>query len=127
MKINQNQINQEIQNQAQNFFPKVIQGPNDMSKNPITYLSNLNPNFNQDEQTKNNNIFIQKRNLMEDKNKEKLNILELNLHLKQENKKAGNNETNSDINSDIKINLKIIKVVNLIFLNNLFVKKWKMK
>ena len=101
MKINQNQINQEIQNQAQNFFPKVIQGPNDMSKNPITYLSNLNPNFNQDEQTKNNNIFIQKRNRMEDKNKEKLNILELNLHLKQENKKAENNETNSDINSDI--------------------------
>ena len=98
MEINQNQNKQENQNKAQNFMPISMPGPNGISQNPISYLTNLNPNYSHDEKNKNNSIFIQKRNRLEEQNKEKINELELN----KENKN-GDNNTNIEVKSDINV------------------------
>ena len=49
-----------------------------ITQNPISYLSNPNSEFLQNEQTK-NNLFIQKRNRMEDSNEENIDKLEINV------------------------------------------------
>ena len=103
MEITQNQNNQENQNQTQSFFPISTSGPLEISKNPTSFLSTLNAQFNQDEQTK-NNIFYQKRNRMEDSNKENINKFENNFE--QESKSLENNDINSDINIKSSINQK---------------------
>ena len=103
MDITQNPNNQENQNQTQNFFPISMSGPLGMPKNPISSLSSLNPQFKQDEQTK-NNIFYQKRNRMEDSNKENTNKLENNFG--QESKSLENKDINNDINIKSLINPK---------------------
>ena len=101
METNQNQNKQENQNKVQNFLPISVPGPNDISQNPILYLTNPNPNFDQDEQTKKNGIFIQKRNRMEDQNKEKINELEFNSDINKENKKGDKNDANIDVKIDV--------------------------
>ena len=95
MENNQDQKKQENQNQPLNFFPLNLSGPLAITQNPISYLTNPNSEFLQDEQTK-NNLFIQKRNRMEDTNGENINKLELNLD--SINKGGENNDTISDIN-----------------------------
>ncbi len=95
MENNQDQKKQENQNQPLNFFPLNLSGPLAITQNPISYLTNPNSEFLQDEQTK-NNLFIQKRNRMEDTNGENIDKLELNLD--SINKGGENNDTSSDIN-----------------------------
>ena len=95
MENNKDQKKQENQNQPQNFFPLNLSGPLGMTQNPISYLTNPNSEFLQDEQTK-NNLFIQKRNRMEDTNGKKVDKLEINVD--SINKGGENNDTSSDIN-----------------------------
>ena len=91
----QNQQKQEEQNLNQNVFPITLTRPLGIPKNQIPNLANLNSEL-QDEQTK-NNLFIQKRNRLDDKNGENINKLELNIEL--ENKTGEiNNDSISDIN-----------------------------
>ena len=112
MEINQNQNNQENQNQTQNFFPVSISGPLGIPQNPMSYFSTLNPQFKQEEQTK-NNIFYQKRIRIEDSNKENINKSENNFE--QESKSLENNDINSDINNKSPNNPK-----NKLYQNNQF-------
>ena len=92
MENTQNQQKQENQNINQNVFPITLTGPLGIPHNQIPYLNNVNSELPQDEQTK-NNLFIQKRNRMDDKNGE----VELNTDL--ENKIGEiSNDSNSDIN-----------------------------
>ena len=96
MENTQNQQKQENQNQNQNIFPITLNGPSGIPKNQISYLTNLNSELPQDEQTK-NNLFIQKRNRVDDKIGENINNLEINIDL--ENKTGEmNNDSISDIN-----------------------------
>ena len=92
----QNQQKQENQNLNQNVFPITLTGPLEKPQNPISYLTNLNSELPQDEQTK-NNLFIQKRSRMDDKNGENINKLELNIDLENKNGEISN-DSNSDIN-----------------------------
>ena len=87
----ENQNKQENQNQSHNFFPLSRPNPIKLSQNPISYL----PNFNSEEQAK-NNIFIQKRNRMDETNGENSNKSEM--ISEQDNKNGENNDTSSDIN-----------------------------
>ena len=96
MENTQNQQKQENQNQNQNIFPITLNGPSGIPKNQISYLTNLNSELPQDEQTK-NNLFIQKRSRMDDKNGENINKLELNIDLENKNGEISN-DSNSDIN-----------------------------
>ncbi len=95
MENNQEQKKQENQNQPLNFFPLNLSGPLAITQNPISYLTNPNSEFLQDEQTK-NNLFIQKRNRMEDTNGDNNEKLEINVD--SINKGGENNDTTSDIN-----------------------------
>ena len=95
MESNKDQNKQENQNQPLNFFPLNMPGSLGITQNPISYLTNPNSEFLQDEQTK-NNLFIQKRNRMEDTNGEKVDKLEVNVD--SINKGGENNDTSSDIN-----------------------------
>ena len=95
MENNKDQKKQENQNQSQNFFPLNLSGPLGMTQNPISYLTNPNSEFLQDEQTK-NNLFIQKRNRMEDTNGDNIEKLEINVD--SINRGGENNDTSSDIN-----------------------------
>ena len=95
MENTQDQKKQENQNQPINLFPINLPGSIGITQNPISYLINPNSEFLQDEQTK-NNLFIQKRNRMEDTNGENIDKLELNLD--SINKGGENNDTSSDIN-----------------------------
>ena len=81
----------ESQNQNQNYFPISIQNSIDMSKNPISILSN---DLSQNEQTKNN--FIQKRNRMDDSKLENIDKLQIDVEI--ENKNGEINDSSSDIN-----------------------------
>ena len=87
----ENQNKQENQNQSHNFFPLSRPNPIKLSQNPISYL----PNFNSEEQAK-NNIFIQKRNRMDETNGDNSNKSEM--ISEQDNKNGENNDTSSDIN-----------------------------
>ena len=87
----ENQNKQENQNQSHNFFPLSRPNPIKLSQNPISYL----PNFNSEEQAK-NNIFIQKRNRMDETNGDNSNKTEM--ISEQDNKNGENNDTSSDIN-----------------------------
>ena len=91
MENSENQNKQENQNQSHNFFPLSRPNPIKLSQNPISYL----PNFNSEEQAK-NNIFIQKRNRMDETNGDNSNKSEM--ISEQDNKNGENNDTNSDIN-----------------------------
>ena len=95
MESNKDQNKQENQNQPLNFFPLNMPGSLGITQNPISYLTNPNSEFLQDEQTK-NNLFIQKRNRMEDTNGKKVDKLEINVD--SINKGGENNDTSSDIN-----------------------------
>jgi hypothetical protein len=95
MESNKDQKKQENQNQPLNFFPLNMPGSLGITQNPISYLTNPNSEFLQDEQTK-NNLFIQKRNRMEDTNGKKVDKLEINVD--SINKGGENNDTSSDIN-----------------------------
>ena len=95
MENNQEQKKQENQNQPLNYLPLNLSGPLGMTQNPISYLTNPNSEFLQDEQTK-NNLFIQKRNRMEDTNGDNNEKLEINVD--SINKGGENNDTTSDIN-----------------------------
>ena len=94
MESNQNQ--QENQNQNKNCFPISLTNPTEFVQNPISYLNNLNSDLNANEQTKNSNIFIQKRNRTDYSNEENSNKLQVNVE--QENKNGEMNDTSSDIN-----------------------------
>ena len=87
----ENQNKQENQNQSHNFFPLSRPNPIKLSQNPISYL----PNFNSEEQAK-NNIFIQKRNRMDETSGGNSNKSEM--ISEQDNKNGENNDTSSDIN-----------------------------
>ena len=95
MENTQDQKNQENQNQPLNLFPINLPGSMGITQNPISYLTNPNSEFLQDEQTK-NNLFIQKRNRMEDSNGENVDKLEINVD--SVNKAGESNDTSSDIN-----------------------------
>ena len=95
MENNQDQKNQENQNQPLNLFPVNLPGSMGITQNPISYLTNPNSEFLQDEQTK-NNLFIQKRNRMEDSNGE--NVDKLGINVDSVNKAGESNDTSSDIN-----------------------------
>ena len=96
MENTQNQQKQENQNLNQNVFPITLTGPLGIPQNQISYLTNVNSELPQDEQTK-NNLFIQKRNRMDDKNGENINKLELNIDIENKTEKMSN-DSNSDIN-----------------------------
>jgi hypothetical protein len=95
MEISQNKNNQENQNQNKVIFPNSFIGPEGMTQNPISYLTNQNVDLPQDEQTK-NNLLIQKRNRMNDSNSEGTDKLGVNQDV--ENKAEDLNDTSSDIN-----------------------------
>ena len=95
MENNQDQKNQENKNQPLNLFPINLPGSMGITQNPISYITNPNSEFLQDEQTK-NNLFIQKRNRMEDSNGENVDKLEINVD--SVNKAGESNDTSSDIN-----------------------------
>ncbi len=94
MESNQNQNQQENQNQNQNYLP--LTNPIELAENPIFNLNNLNSDLHANEQTKNNNIFIQKRNRSDYSNEENIDKLKINVEL--ENKNGEMNDTSSDIN-----------------------------
>ena len=95
MENTQDQKKQENQNQPLNLFPINLPGSMGITQNPISYLTNPNSEFLQNEQTK-NNLFIQKRNRMEDSNGENIDKLEINADSR--NKAWESNDTSSDIN-----------------------------
>ena len=95
MENTQDQKKQENQNQPLNLFPINLPGSLGITQNPISYITNPNSEFLQDEQTK-NNLFIQKRNRMEDSNGENIDKLEINADSR--NKAWESNDTSSDIN-----------------------------
>ena len=80
-----------------NYFPVSINSQMGMNQNPISYLGNAcrSSELPQDEQTK-NNIFIQKRNRMEEKNDE--NNLDMDINADIINNATEMNDCNSDIN-----------------------------
>ena len=96
MENTQEQQKQENHNPNQNTFPINIERPFGIPQNPISFLTNINSDLPHDEQTK-KNLFIQKRNRMDDKNDENINKLELNIDLVNKTGEK-NNGTNSDIN-----------------------------
>ena len=95
MENSQNQNSQENQNQSQNFIPLSFTSPMGTPQNPISYLANLNTEKHIEDQIK-TNIFIQKRNRMDDNgsNNDKIDLDACD----QENKLGEINDTNSDIN-----------------------------
>ena len=95
MENTQDQKKQENQNQPINLFPINLPDSMGITQNPISYITNPNSEFLQDEQTK-NNLFIQKRNRMEDSNGENVDKLEINVD--SGNKAGESNDTSSDIN-----------------------------
>ena len=96
MEHTQNQQKQENQNLNQNVFPIGLTGSLGTPQKQISYSNNLNSELTQDEQTK-NNLFIQKRNRLDDKNGENINKLELNIDIDNKTLEM-NNDSNSDIN-----------------------------
>ena len=94
MENTQDQKKQENQNQPLNLFPVNLPGSMGITQNPLSYLTNPNSECLQDEQTK-NNLFIQKRNRMEDSNGENVDKLEINVD--SLNKAGEYNDTSSDI------------------------------
>ncbi len=96
MERNQNQNQQENQNQNNNCFPITLTNPMELAQNPISYLNNFNSDLLVNEQTKNNNIFIQKRNRTDYSNEEIFGKLKVNEE--QENKNGEMNDVSSDIN-----------------------------
>ena len=95
MENTQDQKKQENQNQPLNLFPVNLPGSMGITQNPLSYLTNPNSECLQDEQTK-NNLFIQKRNRMEDSNGE--NVDKLGINVDSVNKAGESNDTSSDIN-----------------------------